>query len=54
MVLLGIWYSRRIKNSDDFVLAGRSLGPVILAGALLATFAGSGTITGGINSLAYS
>ena len=47
MVILGIWFSRRIKTSDDFILAGRSLGPIILAGTLLATFTGSGTVTGG-------
>lgn len=54
MIVLGIWFSRRIKSSDDFVLAGRSLGPFVLAGTLLATFTGSGTITGGANSLGYS
>ena len=54
MVALGIWFSRRVKNSEDFILAGRSLGPIVLAGTLLATFTGSGTITGGANSLGYS
>jgi SSS family solute:Na+ symporter len=54
MVVLGIWFSRRINNSDDFILAGRTLGPIVLAGTLLATFTGSGTVTGGANSLGYS
>lgn len=54
MVVMGIWFSLGIKNSDDFVLAGRSLGPLVLAGTLLATFTGSGSITGGANSLGYS
>lgn len=54
MVALGIWFSRRIESSDDFILAGRTLGPVVLAGTLLATFTGSGTVTGGANSLGYS
>jgi len=54
MVVLGIWFSRRIKNSDDFILAGKSLGPFVLAGTLLATFTGSGSVTGGSNSLGYS
>ena len=54
MIGLGIWYSRRIQSSDDFVLAGRSLGPVVLAGTLLATFSGSGSVTGGSNSLGFS
>ncbi len=53
MLILGIWFSRRIKNSDDFVLAGKSLGPVVLAGTLLATFVGSGSVTGGPNSIGY-
>jgi len=54
MVILGIWFSRRISSSDDFILAGRSLGPFVLAGTMLATFTGSGTVTGGSNSIGYS
>jgi len=30
MVVLGICFSCRIKDSDDFILAGRSLGPTFL------------------------
>ena len=37
MVVLGIWFSRRIKYSDDFILARWSLGPIVLVGTLLAT-----------------
>ena len=51
MVVLAIWFSRRIKDSDDFILAGQSLGPIVLAGTLLATLTGSGTITGGPNTV---
>ncbi len=54
MVALGIYYSKGIKTSDDFILAGRSLGAVVLMGTLIATWMGSGTITGGQNSMAYS
>lgn len=54
MVVIGIWYSRRIRSSDDFTLAGRTLGPIVLAGTMLATFTGSGTVTGGVNSIGYS
>ena len=54
VVLMGVMYSRRVTNSDDFILAGRSLGPIVLTGTLLATFTGSGSVTGGANSLAYS
>ena len=54
MIILGIWFSRRISTSDDFILAGKSLGPMVLAGTMLATFVGSGTVTGGSNSIGYS
>ncbi|MDR1711011.1 MAG: sodium:solute symporter family protein [Propionibacteriaceae bacterium] len=54
MIGIGVWASRRVKNADDYNLAGRSLGPVVLAGTLMATSVGSGTVTGGGNSLAYN
>jgi len=54
MVIIGVVYSQKISTSDDFILAGRSLGSVVLMGTLLATWCGSGTITGGGNSLAYN
>lgn len=54
LVLLGIYYSRKITSSDDFVLANKSLGSWVLAGTFLATFCGNGTIAGGGNSLAYN
>jgi Na+/proline symporter len=53
LIAIGIYYSRKKMTSDDFVLAGRGLGPLILTGTLLATFCGNGTIAGGGNSLAY-
>ncbi len=53
MLIIGAWASKKIKNSEDYALAGRSLGPFVLMGTLLATSVGSGTITGGGNSLAY-
>lgn len=54
MIILGIFYSKKVSTSDDFILAGKSLGPVVLMGTLLATWVGSGTVTGGPNSLAFS
>jgi len=54
MIILGIFYSKKVSTSDDFILAGKSLGPIVLMGTLLATWVGSGTVTGGPNSLAYS
>ncbi|WP_412518759.1 sodium:solute symporter family protein [Staphylococcus simulans] len=54
MVALGFVYSKKVENNEDFILAGKSLGPVVLMGTLLATWVGSGSVTGGQNSLAYS
>lgn len=48
MLVIGLYFARsRVKDSDDFMVAGRSLPQWILAGTLLATFVGSGTIVGG-------
>lgn len=45
-LLLGYWASRKVKNTQDYVLAGRQL-PVLVAGpALFATWFGSETIMG--------
>lgn len=54
MLGFGAWASRKIKSSDDFALAGRSLGPFVVMGTLLATSVGSGTVTAGGTSLAYN
>lgn len=45
------WYLNRkyIKSSDDFVTAGRRLPLAVLIGTLLATWMGSGMITGSAN-----
>ncbi|WP_049822017.1 sodium:solute symporter family protein [Arthrobacter sp. H41] len=49
MVLIGAWFSRSktVATGEDFMLAGRSLPTPVLAGTLLATFVGSGSIIGG-------
>ncbi|MBD8021400.1 sodium:solute symporter family protein [Brevibacterium gallinarum] len=49
MVLVAAWFSRKsaMKDGEDFMLAGQSLPPWVLAGTLLATFVGSGSIIGG-------
>lgn len=54
MLGIGIYFSKKIKSSDDYALAGRALGPIVLMGTLMATSVGSGTVTGGGNSLAYN
>ncbi len=45
-VAVGAWSSRLVKNSNDFVLAGRSLPLFLSASALFATWFGSETIFG--------
>lgn len=54
MVLVGAYYTRKSKTSDEFVRAGGGLGSLVLMGTFLATFTGNGTISGGGNSLAYT
>ncbi len=46
--MLGIgWYaSKRIQGGDDFLVAGRRLGPVMMAGTLAATEVGGGSSMG--------
>jgi SSS family solute:Na+ symporter len=45
-VLVGIWASRRVQTSGDFLLAGRSLPIAISSAALFATWFGSETVFG--------
>ncbi|KGX85141.1 sodium:solute symporter family protein [Pontibacillus litoralis] len=53
MVIIGMVMSKKVSNSEDFVLAGKSLGPFVLMGTLLATWTGSGSISGGETSMAF-
>ncbi|MDO5744401.1 MAG: sodium:solute symporter family protein [Micrococcaceae bacterium] len=48
MIVVGAWFSRSkaISTGEDFLLAGRSLPAPVLAGTMLATFVGSGSIIG--------
>ena len=47
-IMLGIGYysSKKINSNEDFVLAGRRLGPILLAGTLAATEIGGGSSLG--------
>lgn len=53
MLVVGFWAYQKTDTAEDFILAGRSLGAIIIAGTLMATWMGSGTVTGGGNSIAY-
>jgi solute:Na+ symporter, SSS family len=47
LIGVGVWIARRVRTSDDFMIAGRRLGLPVLVGTLLATWIGSGSIIGG-------
>ncbi|MDO5715717.1 MAG: sodium:solute symporter family protein [Tissierellia bacterium] len=50
LVATSIYFSKRkVKTSEDFAVAGRSLPMVVLIGTLLATWCGGGGITGSAN-----
>ncbi len=46
MLFIGWLASRRIKSNEDFMVAGRRLGPVMMAGTLAATEVGGGSSLG--------
>lgn len=48
LAMLGIGYlsSKRVKTNEDFMVAGRHLGPILLAGTLAATEIGGGSSLG--------
>lgn len=52
MLGLGYYFSRRVKASGDFFVAGRALGPGLVASTLLASNIGAGS-TVGAAGLAY-
>jgi len=50
IVIAGLYLTKkRVKNSDDFAVANRSLPTIVLIGTLLATWCGAGGITGSAN-----
>jgi SSS family solute:Na+ symporter len=52
MLALGWWSSQRIQDKDDFLVAGRRLGPLMLAATLAATEVGGGSSLG-VSEKAY-
>lgn len=46
MLYIGWWASRKISSNEDFMVAGRRLGPIMLAGTLAATEVGGGSSLG--------
>ena len=47
LVLVGIYKAKSVKDSEDFMVAGRTLPWYILVGTLLATWMGSGSLFSG-------
>ncbi|MDP6933447.1 MAG: sodium:solute symporter family protein, partial [Myxococcota bacterium] len=52
MLGVGWWSSRNIRDNDDFMVAGRRLGPLMLAATLAATEVGGGSSLG-VSEKAY-
>lgn len=48
MVAIGIWSRRRATDQEQFLVAGRSVGPVLYSGTLAAIIIGGGATVGGI------
>ncbi len=46
MTGIGLWHARRVRSADDFALGGRRLGAPVLAGTLIATWIGTGSLFG--------
>ncbi|HEX6886222.1 MAG TPA: sodium:solute symporter [Planctomycetota bacterium] len=44
---VGFWISRRIQSEDDYLVAGRSMGPLLATGTIFATWFGAETCLGG-------
>jgi len=46
MTGIGAWHARRVKSAADFALAGRSVSAPVLAGTIVATWIGTGSLFG--------
>ncbi len=43
---LGLWVARRVRTEDDYLVAGRRLGPVLAIASMFATWFGAESCTG--------
>ena len=48
MILVGVYYSKKIKNNDSFAVADRSLSLPVMVGTTVATCMGAGTALGDV------
>jgi len=45
-VAIGVWVSRRIATEDDYLVAGRRMGPLLVTASIFATWFGAETVVG--------
>jgi solute:Na+ symporter, SSS family len=48
ILVVGIWSQRKAKTQEDFLVAGRSVGPILYSGTLAAVILGGGSTVGGV------
>lgn len=48
MIGIGVWSTRRSKNNEDFLVAGRRLGPTLYAGTMAAVVLGGASTVGAV------
>lgn len=46
MLGVGAWISRRINTEDDYLVAGRQMGPILVAASVFATWFGAESVIG--------
>ena len=46
MMVIGIWFIKKVKGQDDFYVAGRTLGPVVIMATVCATIIGGSAMMG--------
>lgn len=47
MLWIGFYFTKKIKTSGDFFIAGRTLGPVVLMATVCASIIGGSALIGG-------
>jgi solute:Na+ symporter, SSS family len=48
ILAVGIWSQRKARTQEDFLVAGRSVGPILYSGTLAAVILGGGSTVGGV------
>ena len=46
MLFVGVWFVKRIKNTGDYYVAGRTLGPFVLTATVCASIIGGSAMMG--------